>query len=68
MTGAELKEWRTRMGWTQKQAAEQLDISKAWLEQMERGKRFTTNEPVAIERRTYLACMALEHLDIESAA
>lgn len=64
MTGQELKEWRTRMGWIQQKAADELGITRAWYQQMEKGKRAVTNEPVTIERRTYLACMALEHLNL----
>lgn len=67
MTHEELREWRKRMGWTQKEAAAELGLSLIWYQQMERGGRYITNEPIVVERRTYLACMALEHLTFEPA-
>lgn len=65
MTHEDLKAWRTRMGWTQKRAADELGLSLVWYQQIERGTRYATGEPALIERRTYLACMALEHLEFE---
>lgn len=53
MTGDELVKWREHMGWTQKQAREQLDLTDNAYRALERkGKE-------AVSKRTELACLAL---------
>lgn len=52
MTPAELRAWRTHMGWSQAQAAEKMEITQQVYSRHERGE-------VKIDRRTALACAAL---------
>src|SRR5689334_6184202 len=39
MTGLDLKEARKKRGWTQKQAAQQLGVSQAYVSMLERDRR-----------------------------
>ena len=59
MTPADLKTWRTNMGWTQAHAAEQLGVTIATYQSWERGRHWTSGKLVEIDRRTELACAAL---------
>lgn len=52
MTPADLRAWRTHMGWSQTQAAEKMDITQQVYSRHERGE-------VKIDRRTALTCSAL---------
>lgn len=52
--------WRERMGWTQEQAAEALGVSRPTYQRLERGQSWQTGEVIELDRRTVLACMALE--------
>lgn len=53
MTGAELRAWQARMGYTADQAAEQLDVGRRTYFDWLAGK-------VRIRRHIALACAALE--------
>ena len=59
MTPADLAAWRARMALTQRQAAAALGITLATYQRLERGAEWTNGAPVAIDRRTALACAAL---------
>jgi transcriptional regulator with XRE-family HTH domain len=57
---ADLAEWRQRIGLTQRAAAAELGVALRTYQEWERGARWNTGEPVEIDRRTTLACAALE--------
>lgn len=59
MTHDDIKAWRAHMGYTQRTAADALGVTLATYQAMERGTAFATGKPVAIDRRTALACTAL---------
>lgn len=59
MTNGEIKQWRLAMGYTQQQAAEALGMALNNYQALERGVSWKTNKPLAIDRRTELACAAL---------
>ena len=59
MTPADLAAWRSQMTYTQRQAAAALGITLATYQRLERGAEWTNGAPVAIDRRTALACAAL---------
>lgn len=60
MTPADLLAWRQRMGYSHQEAADALGIAKNTYQEMERGADFKTGKPRPIDRRTDLACAALE--------
>ncbi|WP_141239782.1 helix-turn-helix domain-containing protein [Candidatus Dactylopiibacterium carminicum] len=49
-----------RLGYTQAQAAEALGVSRATYQDLSAGKSRNTGRPVEIDRRTELACAAIE--------
>lgn len=53
MTPQQLKAWRKRMGWTQRQAAERLGVRRQWITELESGRH-------PIQEMFALACEALE--------
>lgn len=55
-----LFDWRARLGLSQRAAAAELGISLTTWQQLEAGISRQTGEPVAADRRTLLACAALE--------
>ena len=55
MTHEDFKNWRKKMGLTQQQAADVLGLSKATIENYDKGR------PVVIPRVVALACAAIEH-------
>ena len=57
MTGAELKEWRLRLGLTQAQAGEALGRSRVWVNQTERYPDKEIFEPMV-----ELACKTVEDI------
>lgn len=59
MTPADLAAWRAHMAYTQRQAAAALGVTLATYQRLERGAEWTNGAPVAIDRRTALACAAL---------
>lgn len=59
MTSADLSAWREHMAYTQRQAAAALGVTLATYQRLERGAEWTNGAPVAIDRRTALACAAL---------
>ena len=59
MTPADLAAWRERMAFTQRQAAAALGITLPTHQRLERGAEWADGAPVAIDRRTALACAAL---------
>lgn len=61
MTNEGFKAWRTAMGLSQAAAAEVLGMSKAAIENYDRGVRRDTGEPVVIPHSVALACAAVYH-------
>lgn len=59
MTPADLIAWELHMGYTQRSAAEALGVSLPTYQQFRRGARFRDGTPIAIDRRTALACAAI---------
>ena len=59
MTKEELKEWQLAMGYTQQQAADELDSSRATYRDKLNGFSRNTGKPVLINRVTELACFYL---------
>lgn len=59
MTPDNLKAWQSRMGYINTAAAEALGMSRSGYEQLRTGASRTTGKPLAIDRRTALACAAL---------
>ncbi|WP_207389176.1 helix-turn-helix domain-containing protein [Marinobacter halodurans] len=55
-----IKQWRARMKWSQREAARQLGLTLKGYQELERGTRFATGEPCHVDRRTKLACLYLE--------
>lgn len=55
-----LADWRARMDLSQRAAAAALGISLTTWQQLESGTSRQTGEPVEPDRRTLLACAALE--------
>lgn len=60
MTPDDLKAWQARMGYINTAAADALGMSRSGYEQLRAGASRTTGKPLAIDRRTALACAALE--------
>lgn len=58
MTGAELKQVRKRLGLSQDALAKRLGMSRTMIGYMERGRAYN-GKPVAIQKRTAMAVMAL---------
>ena len=61
MTHEDFKNWRNKMGPTQQQAADVLGLSKATIENYDKGVRREDGRPVVIPRVVALACAAIEH-------
>ncbi len=61
MTHEDFKNWRKKMGLTQQQAADVLGLSKATIENYDKGVRREDGRPVVIPRVVALACAAIEH-------
>lgn len=59
MRPEDMQAWRQHMGYSQRAAADALGVSLPTLQAMERGTAFATGKPVAIDKRTALACAAL---------
>lgn len=59
MNGAELKDLRLRLGFSQQEMAEALDQHRLTITAYERGFRHKDKAPVAIPRVVELACLAL---------
>lgn len=55
-----LHAWRERVGMTQRQAAEALGMALNNYQRLERGRDWNTDRETAIDRRTELACIAIE--------
>ena len=60
MTPTDLRAWQLRMGYTQARAAAALGVSLATYKDWLRGQSRTSGQPITIDRRTELACAALE--------
>ncbi|EJF91670.1 helix-turn-helix domain-containing protein [Bartonella tamiae] len=60
MKPEDFKRWRKEMGFTQKQAAEALDISIQTLGNYERGTRYEDGREVSIPKSIALACSAIQ--------
>ncbi len=61
MTPEQFKHWRKGMNFTQKQAADELGLSKATVENYDKGSRREDGRQVIIPRTVALACAALKH-------
>lgn len=59
MSPENFKAWRKHMSLSQRAAADELGVTLATLQSWERGKNWSTDKPVEIDRRTALACAAL---------
>lgn len=59
MTPADLAAWREHTAYTQRQAAAALGVTLATYQRLERGAEWADGAPVAIDRRTALACAAI---------
>lgn len=60
MTWRDLQAWRERIGVSQGRAAELIGVSVATYKALERGTHWGSNKPYPIDRRTMLACAAVE--------
>ena len=60
MTSEQLRDWQRRMGYTNAEASSALGMSSSGYSQMRRGTHANTGHHLPIERRTALACAALE--------
>ncbi|MBC7953611.1 MAG: helix-turn-helix transcriptional regulator [Rhodospirillaceae bacterium] len=60
MQPQEVKAWRERHGWSQKEAAAALGIGKSTLESYERGYRSEDKRPVVVPKTIRLAMAALD--------
>lgn len=60
MTTAQLQAWQKRLGYTNADAAEALGMSLSGYMQQRLGVHRTRGTPVEIDKRTALACIALE--------
>ena len=60
MTNQQFREWQTRMGHTNVEAAEALGVSLSGLAQLRTGVSRSRGNPMPIDRRTELACQAHE--------
>lgn len=60
MNDSALKMWRKRAGLSQREAAKCLNLSLKGYQELERGRKFDTGEPVEPDLRTRLACAAIE--------
>lgn len=58
---AALIAWRTRMRWSQRDAAAALGMTLVGYQELERGSSFGTGKPRPVKRSILLACAALEH-------
>jgi transcriptional regulator with XRE-family HTH domain len=59
VTPDEFKAWMAHMGLSERRAAEALGVSAATIGDWARGTSRTSGNPVAVDRRTGLACAAL---------
>lgn len=55
-----LKEWRTRIGLSQRAAAEKLGVTLQTYQDLESGITRATGQPRELDLRTRLACAAIE--------
>lgn len=62
MSSLHLREWQSRLGLSNAQAAEALGVSQSGYSQMRKGVHSTTGRQLPIDTRTSLACAAIEHL------
>lgn len=60
MTNDQFRAWRRRKYRRQDQAAAALGVSVATISNFERGYRYDNGAPVTIDRRTELACAAID--------
>ncbi len=60
MTHDDLQAWQARMGLSQRGAAEALGVSLSTYQAWARGHDVRTGRAVTIDRRTALACAAIE--------
>lgn len=60
MTPDDLYRWRERMRLSQRAAAAEFGVALPTYQEWERGTAWKTGKPVEIDRRTALACAALE--------
>ncbi len=59
MTPDDLRAWQAAMGYTYDTAAEALGVNRSTYADWVAGKSRSTGKPMAIDRRTALACAAI---------
>lgn len=59
MTPDDLAAWRAHMSYSQRDAAAALGVTLATYQRLERGAGWADGKPIAIDRRTALACAAI---------
>jgi hypothetical protein len=67
MTTDKIRNWQRRMGYTNVQASVALGMSLSGYNQLRQGVSRTTGQDLAIDRRTALACVALEVMSTDAA-
>lgn len=60
MSGNELYRWRSRLGYTQQQAADAMGVERRTYQALEHGRDRNTGAPLAPSKRTRLAAAAIE--------
>lgn len=55
-----LKDWRSRLALSQRAAAQALGVTLQTYQDLERGITLATGKPRELDKRTRLACAALE--------
>jgi hypothetical protein len=67
MTTDEFRDWQQRMGYTNVRAASAMGMSLSGYNQLRQGVSRTTGQELAIDKRTALACVALEVMSTDAA-
>jgi hypothetical protein len=67
MTTDEFRDWQQRMGYTNVRAASAIGMSLSGYNQLRQGVSRTTGQELAIDKRTALACVALEVMAADAA-
>jgi len=66
MSPLQLREWQSRLGYTNRQAAAALGISLQGYSQLLHGIHRTSGRPLGIDTRTALACAAIEAMSADA--
>lgn len=57
---SEIRQWRSRLGLSQRAAAKALGVTLQTYQDLEKGTTLATGKPRELDRRTRLACAAIE--------